>query len=149
MRRIYRDREVYGVANVYHGGSDFEVVEEDCFFCPLRKGKNSGVGTYRWLEQENRKIFGSSGIIVYREKDCRRICMRIAFPVLRTKNAQIPCGKIHCRKIQSVCFRNTRMSRFPGMEMRREKCSPSAGKNAERYQSAASSGGDSFRRGTL
>lgn len=39
MRRIYRDREVYGVANVYHGGSDFEVVEEDCFFVLCEKGK--------------------------------------------------------------------------------------------------------------
>lgn len=36
---LYRDREVYGVANVYHGGSDFEVVEEDCFFFLCEKGK--------------------------------------------------------------------------------------------------------------
>lgn len=28
---ICRDAETYGNANVYNGGSDFEVVEEDCF----------------------------------------------------------------------------------------------------------------------
>lgn len=39
MRRIYRDREVYGVANVYHGGSDFEVVEEDCFLSSAKREK--------------------------------------------------------------------------------------------------------------
>ncbi len=36
---LYRDREIYGVANVYNGGFDFEVVEEDCFFILCEKGK--------------------------------------------------------------------------------------------------------------
>lgn len=36
---LYRDKEKYGVANVYNGGSDFEVVEEDCFFVLCEKGK--------------------------------------------------------------------------------------------------------------
>lgn len=36
---LYRDREKYGVANVYNGGSDFEVVEEDCFLVLCEKGK--------------------------------------------------------------------------------------------------------------
>ncbi len=36
---LYRDRETYGIANVYNGGSDFEVVEEDCFFILCEKGK--------------------------------------------------------------------------------------------------------------
>lgn len=36
---LYRDREIYGVSNVYNGGSDFEVVEEDCFLVLCEKGK--------------------------------------------------------------------------------------------------------------
>lgn len=36
---LYRDKEKYGVANVYNGGSDFEVVEEDCFFVLCERGK--------------------------------------------------------------------------------------------------------------
>ncbi len=36
---LCRDRENFGVANVYNGGSDFEVVEEDCFLVLCEKGK--------------------------------------------------------------------------------------------------------------
>lgn len=36
---VCRDVENYGIANVYNGGSDFEVVEEDCFFLLCENGK--------------------------------------------------------------------------------------------------------------
>lgn len=63
---------------------------------------------------------------LYREKNRYWICMRIACSVLRTKDTRVSGGKVRCRKIQPVHFRNTGMSGFPGMEMRREKCSPPA-----------------------
>lgn len=36
---ICRDREIFGVSNVYNGGSDFGVVEEDCFLVICENGK--------------------------------------------------------------------------------------------------------------
>ncbi|MCI5601728.1 MAG: hypothetical protein SOZ02_00235 [Hallerella porci] len=36
---ICRDEENYGVANVYNGGSDFEVISENCFLVICENGK--------------------------------------------------------------------------------------------------------------
>lgn len=35
---ICRDQEFFGVSHVYNGGSDFGVVEEDCFLVVCEKG---------------------------------------------------------------------------------------------------------------
>lgn len=35
---ICKDHEVYGVANVFNGGSDYEVVDEDCFVWIYERG---------------------------------------------------------------------------------------------------------------
>lgn len=35
---ICRDREIFGVSHVYNGGSDFGVIEEDCFLVVCEKG---------------------------------------------------------------------------------------------------------------
>ncbi|PBC69485.1 MULTISPECIES: hypothetical protein [Fibrobacter] len=36
---ICRDQEFFGVSHVYNGGSDFGVVEEDCFLVICENGK--------------------------------------------------------------------------------------------------------------
>ena len=36
---IWKDREEYGNANVFNGGSDYEVVNEVCFLCVCDCGK--------------------------------------------------------------------------------------------------------------
>lgn len=36
---MVRDQEFYGVANVYNGGSDYEVVNEKCFLCAYDCGE--------------------------------------------------------------------------------------------------------------
>lgn len=35
---ICRDQEFFGVSHVYNGGSDFGVIEEDCFLVVCEKG---------------------------------------------------------------------------------------------------------------
>lgn len=35
---MYKDHEVYGNANVYNGGSDYEVVNEECFLSVCENG---------------------------------------------------------------------------------------------------------------
>ena len=36
---LWKDREEYGNANVFNGGSDYEVVNEVCFLCVYDCGK--------------------------------------------------------------------------------------------------------------
>jgi hypothetical protein len=36
---LWKDREEYGNANVFNGGSDYEVVNEVCFLCICDSGK--------------------------------------------------------------------------------------------------------------
>ncbi len=46
---ICKDHEIYGVANVFNGGSDYEVVDEDCFLWVYERGT--------CLESEHTKFF--------------------------------------------------------------------------------------------
>ena len=36
---LWKDREEYGNANVFNGGSDYEVVNEVCFLCVYESGR--------------------------------------------------------------------------------------------------------------
>ena len=36
---VWKDREEYGNANVFNGGSDYEVVNEVCFLCVYESGR--------------------------------------------------------------------------------------------------------------
>lgn len=46
---ICKDHEIYGVANVFNGGSDYEVVDEDCYLWIYERGT--------CLESEHTKFF--------------------------------------------------------------------------------------------
>lgn len=46
---ICKDHEIYGVANVFNGGSDYEVVDEDCLLWVYERGT--------CLESEHTKFF--------------------------------------------------------------------------------------------
>lgn len=49
---ICRDEENYGVANVYNGGSDFEVISENCFLVICENGKlNTAEHSDCWNEK--------------------------------------------------------------------------------------------------
>ena len=39
MVYLWKDREEYGNANVFNGGSDYEVVNEVCFLCVYESGR--------------------------------------------------------------------------------------------------------------
>ncbi|MCQ2107793.1 MAG: hypothetical protein MJZ05_03410 [Fibrobacter sp.] len=51
---ICKDHEVYGVANVFNGGSDYEVVDEDCYLWIYERGAR--------LEFEHTKFFNEKFI---------------------------------------------------------------------------------------
>ena len=51
---ICKDHEVYGVANVFNGGSDYEVVDEDCYLWIYERGMR--------LESEHTKFFNEKFI---------------------------------------------------------------------------------------
>lgn len=49
---LCKDHEVYGVANVFNGGSDYEVVDEDCDLWVYKQGsKIMGERTMFWNEK--------------------------------------------------------------------------------------------------
>lgn len=51
---LCKDHEVYGVANVFNGGSDYEVVDEDCYLWIYERGTR--------LEFEHTKFFNEKFI---------------------------------------------------------------------------------------
>lgn len=51
---LCKDHEIYGVANVFNGGSDYEVVDEDCFLWVYERGAR--------LEFEHTKFFNEKFI---------------------------------------------------------------------------------------
>lgn len=51
---ICKDHEVYGVANVFNGGSDYEVVDEDCYLWIYERGTR--------IESEHTKFFNEKFI---------------------------------------------------------------------------------------
>ncbi len=51
---LCKDHEVYGVANVFNGGSDYEVVDEDCYLWIYDRGTR--------LESEHTKFFNEKFI---------------------------------------------------------------------------------------
>ena len=49
---LWKDREEYGNANVFNGGSDYEVVNEVCFLCVCDSGREIlRETTDRWNEK--------------------------------------------------------------------------------------------------
>ncbi len=49
---LWKDREEYGNANVFNGGSDYEVVNEVCFLCICDSGKEMvREATNHWNEK--------------------------------------------------------------------------------------------------
>ena len=49
---VWKDREEYGNANVFNGGSDYEVVNEICFLCVCDCGKEMArETTNHWNEK--------------------------------------------------------------------------------------------------
>ncbi|PWJ59731.1 MULTISPECIES: hypothetical protein [unclassified Fibrobacter] len=51
---LCKDHEQYGVANVFNGGSDYEVVDEDCYLWIYERGTR--------LESEHTKFFNEKFI---------------------------------------------------------------------------------------
>ena len=49
---LWKDREEYGNANVFNGGSDYEVVNEVCFLCVCDSGREIlRETTDHWIEK--------------------------------------------------------------------------------------------------